>query len=142
MTTPSKRALDVLLHATGTTRCLRDPSLEPGWRNRYTSSPGCDGYDAVTEAVAAGWMEQLRPSSVTEHACFRATADGLRVARAHLVLYRPARWKVATSLGTAIVYAATRSKARYAYALEIKDARGCTTLEALREIQSVRRVTL
>jgi hypothetical protein len=140
MTTPSKRALDVLLHATGATRCLRDPSLEVGWRNRYTSSPGCDGYDAVIEAVAAGWMEQLRPSSMTDHACFRATADGLRVARAHLVLYRPARWEVTTSLGTAIVYAATRAKARYAYAIEIKDALGCTMLDALREIRSAHKV--
>jgi hypothetical protein len=138
MTTVSKAALHVVLHATGVSKCLQEPHLEVGWRNGYTTSPGCHGYDAVIEAVTAGLMEELRPSSVTEHACFRATTEGLRVARAHFAANRQARWSVTTEWGANTVYASTRSQARVRYAAIIQEAHGCTMLEALGEIRSVR----
>lgn len=55
----TKEQLKILYHALGIN--LLKPNDPPGWRNYYSTGPGCNTWADVQQMVAGGFMVQSSP---------------------------------------------------------------------------------
>ena len=129
--TPTPDHLAILRHALGEPQHADACQPERVTRNFYFA----DAQDAVCADLAnLGLMEAC--DRVFDGRYYKVTPAGFDAVRRTLPRWRA--WDVTTTLGSRVVYAATRSKARAQVVYTIMDAWSLSWAEAAREITSVR----